>query len=314
MQLLCLPILSFLITLATTPIIIKKSYEKGIVGIDLHKLDRREIPRAGGLTIFAGYLGALTLAGFLPLDEKLMLSIFLSSSLGALIGLVDDIFTLNRKTLVALTFVVGLPIITFRAGSTVVTIHPFGPVDLGVGFWLLVPLIFAFLTNSVNIYAGFNGLEAGLGVITCLSLGISAFIYGAMESATSLITISGALLGFLYHNKYPAKVFLGNSGTYLIGAVLAASIIAGVIKMAGIIACFPYVINFILRAIDRFTWTVGETNPDERIYTDKRSSLWALFIVNHPRDERTIVYYCLVLQMVFGVTAILYSILMNYWI
>jgi len=303
--------MSLIITLATTPMIIKKSYEKGIVGIDLHKLDKRKIPRAGGLTIFAGYLGALTITGFLPLDEKIMLSIFLSSSLGALIGLVDDIFTLSRKTLVAITFVVGLPIISFRAGITVVTIFPFGPVDLGVGFWLLVPLIFAFLMNSVNIYAGFNGLEAGLGLITCLSLGISAFIYGAMESAISLIIISGALLGFLYYNRYPARVFPGNSGTYLVGAVIAASIIAGVIKMAGIIACFPYVINFLLRAVDRFAWTVGETDSDARIYTDKRSSLWALFIVNRPRDERAIVYFCIVVQMVFGAAAVLYSVLMN---
>jgi UDP-N-acetylmuramyl pentapeptide phosphotransferase/UDP-N-acetylglucosamine-1-phosphate transferase len=99
------------------------------------------------------------------------------------------------------------------------------------------------LTNGINIYAGFNGLETGLGLITSFSLGICSLIYGSLESAISLLVLAGALTAFLKWNLPPAKVLPGNSGSYLIGAVLSASIIAGSIKLAGTIACVPYLFN-----------------------------------------------------------------------
>ena len=277
--------------------------------MDLHKKGMPEISIIGGIGCFAGLAAALTTAGLWSLDYRLLFAIFLSATLAALAGLIDDLFTLGKVALIVLTFLVSLPIVAFHAGSTKVYLSPFGPQDLGSLFWVLVPFAFAFLMNGVNVYAGFNGLEAGLGLVSSFSLATCAVIYGSLESAVSLFALAGALLAFLKWNSFPAKVFIGGSGTFLVGAVLASSIIAGSIKVVGIIALFPYILNFILRARDRFTSSVAdvETMPDGSLRKSGLTALWAVFIYGSSTNEQRMVNRCLALQILFGVVAILFA-------
>jgi len=277
--------------------------------MDLHKKGMPEIPIIGGIGCFAGLAAALTTAGLWSLDYRLLFAIFLSATLAALAGLIDDLFTLGKVALIVLTFLVSLPILAFHAGSTKVYLSPFGPQDLGSLFWVLVPFAFAFLMNGVNVYGGFNGLEAGLGLISSFSLATCAVIYGSLESAVSLFALAGALLAFLKWNSFPAKVFIGGSGTFLIGAVLASSIIAGSIKIVGIIALFPYILNFMLRARDRFTSSVADvqTMPDGTLRKSGLTALWAVFIYGSSTNEQRMVNRCLALQILFGVVAILFA-------
>jgi UDP-N-acetylglucosamine--dolichyl-phosphate N-acetylglucosaminephosphotransferase len=288
------------------PWLIASSNRSGFTGKDLHKNGTPEIPKIGGIGCFAGLAAALTISGLVNLDYRLLFAIFLSATLAVLAGLIDDLFTLSQVALVVLTFLISLPIIAFHAGSSRIY-FPFGPQDLGSLFWVLVPFAFAFLMNGVNIYAGFNGLEAGLGLVSSFSLAACAVIYGSLESAFALFALSGALLAFLKWNSFPAKTFIGGSGTFLIGAVLASSIIAGSIKIVGIIALFPYFVNFALRGLDRFTWSVGETMPDGSIMSPKVNALWALFMHNSSTHEQRVVARCIGLQILFGVAAILFA-------
>jgi len=277
--------------------------------MDLHRRGLPEIPIIGGIGCFAGLAAALTTAGLWSLDYRLLFAIFLSATLAALAGLIDDLFTLSKVALIVLTFLVSLPILAFHAGSTKIYLSPFGPQDLGPLFWVLVPFVFAFLMNGVNVYAGFNGLEAGLGLVSSLSLATCAVIYGSLESAVSLFALAGALLAFLKWNSFPAKVFMGGSGTFLIGAVLASSIIAGSIKIVGIIALFPYFVNFIFRAGDRFRSSVAdvETMPDGSLRKAGLTALWAVFIHGSSTNEQRMVNRCIALQIVFGTVAIVFA-------
>jgi UDP-N-acetylglucosamine--dolichyl-phosphate N-acetylglucosaminephosphotransferase len=161
--------------------------------------------------------------------------------------------------------------------------------------------------NGVNVYAGFNGLEAGLGVISAAALGVCAIFYGSLESAAALLALSGALLAFLRWNWYPARIFIGGSGTFLLGAVLASAIIAGSIKLAGVVALIPYGVNFVLRASDRFAWSVGETLPNGLLRSTKRNAMWALFMHSSTRREASIVGICLLVQTVFAAAAVAYA-------
>jgi UDP-N-acetylglucosamine--dolichyl-phosphate N-acetylglucosaminephosphotransferase len=277
--------------------------------MDLHKKGMPEIPIIGGIGCFAGLAAALTTAGLWSLDYRLLFAIFLSATLAALAGLIDDLFTLSRIALIVLTFLVSLPILAFHAGSTKIYLSPFGPQDLGVWFWVLVPFAFAFLMNGVNVYAGFNGLEAGLGLVSTFSLATCAVIYGSLESAVSLFALAGALLAFLKWNSFPAKVFIGGSGTFFIGAVLASSIVVGSIKVVGIIALFPYILNFILRARDRFVSSVAdvEAMPDGSLRNHGLTALWAVFIYGSSTNEQRMVTRCIALQILFGAIAILFA-------
>lgn len=299
-----LVVVAFLVTYASMPWLIEALGKAGITGRDLHKPRSHNLPTMGGVGVFVGFAAAMTLSPILQLDYRLLFAIFLSGTLAVLAGIVDDLFKLGKVALIALTFLLSLPVIAFQAGSTLVYLTPFGPADLGWFFWILVPFAFAFLMNGVNIYAGFNGLEAGLGLVATLSLGVCALIYGSLESAVALLSLGGGLLAFLKWNWFPAKVFIGGSGTFLLGAVLASAIVAGSIKVVGVIALFPYLINFVLRAMDRFTWSVGKTFPNGTVVSRKRNALWALFMYRRRRTERYVVLRCVAVQIVFAVAAI----------
>jgi UDP-N-acetylglucosamine--dolichyl-phosphate N-acetylglucosaminephosphotransferase len=304
---LVLLLVAFLATYLIMPWLIAALRKAGITGKDLHKPGTPEVPTMGGIGIFVGFATAMTFSALLGLDYRLLFAIFLSGTLAVLAGLVDDLFKLGKRTLVVLTFLISMPVVAFRAGSTLVYLTPFGPADFGWFFWLLVPFAFAFLMNGVNIYAGFNGLEAGLGAVSSVSLGICGLMYGSVESAAALFALSGALVAFFKWNWYPAKVFIGGSGTFLVGAVLVSSVLAGSIKVVGVIALFPYLANFVLRARDRFTWSVGETLRNGTVTSRKRNAMWALFMFRSPANERKIVQRCILIQLAFAFAAIIYA-------
>jgi UDP-N-acetylglucosamine--dolichyl-phosphate N-acetylglucosaminephosphotransferase len=302
-----LMLVAFLATYLIMPWLIAALRKAEITGRDVHKQAAPKVPTMGGIGVFVGFAAAMTFSALLGLDYRLLFAIFLSSTLALVAGLIDDLFKFRRLTLIIVTFLVSMPIVAFHAGSTLVYLTPIGPADLGLFFWVLVPFAFAFSMNAVNVYAGFNGLEAGLGIASSMSLAICAILYGSWESAVSLFALSGALLPFLSWNWSPAKVFIGNSGTMLIGAVLASSIIAGSIKVAGVIVFIPYVVNFVLRARDRFSSTVADVKilQNGALEKGRFTALWALFM--HGSKETDVVIRCILMQIGFGIVAILFA-------
>lgn len=294
------------VSILVTPALLRKASTLGILAPDVHKPLRPQIPDLGGIVVAASFVAAMTVGGLLPLNQVSVFIIFFTAMLGAIIGLIDDLLDLGITTHIFVTVLIGMPLVAYRAGSSVLGLTPWGPIDLGLYFLAVIPLITAFLTNGVNIYAGFNGLETGLAATTSLALGVSALLYGSTESALALLALSGALVGFARWNILPAKAMLGNIGTYLIGAVLSASIIVGSIKVAGAIACFPYFLNFLLRVKHKFKWTVGDTLPNGLLQAEGFVALWAIFM-QKPTTERKVVLGCITIQIVFGAIAILYS-------
>ena len=299
----------FVVAWLTTPLIIRKCREVGLVDIDLHKPQRPEVAKLGGLAIMIGFLSSITVTGFFGLDPLNGIAVLLSGALGGMLGLMDDLFKLDKRVLVVGSALAGMPMVAFRAGSTVIYATPWGPVDLGWVFWILVPLGFAYLMNAVNIYAGFNGLEAGLGLVTSGSLAICAAIYNSWISAVALAGLSGALLAFLRWNAYPAETFPGNVGTYLVGAVVAASVVAGTIKAAGFIASLPYFVNFLIRLRRGFKWTVGSLSEDGLLRSDGLEALWSIWMMKDGCSEKEVFVKSLVVQVVCGCASILYSLI-----
>jgi UDP-N-acetylglucosamine--dolichyl-phosphate N-acetylglucosaminephosphotransferase len=302
-------LVAFLATHLIMPWLIAALRKAEITGRDVHKRGGPEVPTMGGIGVFVGFATAMTFSALLGLDYRLLFAIFLSGTLALVAGLIDDLFTLGKLALIVVTFLVSMPIVAFHAGSTLVFLTPVGPADLGWFFWILVPFAFAFSMNGVNVYAGFNGLEAGLGVVSSVSLAICAILYGSWESAFSLFALSGALLSFLKWNWYPAKVFIGNSGTMLLGAVLASSIIVGSIKVVGVIVFIPYMVNFLLRARDRFNSTVADVKVRQNGDLENRrlTALWGLFMYRSPVKETSLVSRCILTQLVFGIAAVIFA-------
>jgi len=241
----------------TLALLIPRLRRAGITGRDLHKPGQPELPEMGGLGIVAGFCAGVLLAlgevSFLHLFPEVDMVILLAGLstvlLTGLIGLVDDLIGLRQWVKTLLPVIAALPLMAVRAGHTWMKVPFLGQVD----FWIFYPLVLVPLgitgaANAVNMLAGFNGLEVGMGLVALGSLAVIAATLGETTALILLLSGAGALLGVIYFNWYPARVFIGDVGTLSIGALIATGVIVGNFETAGLIVITPYALDFLIKA------------------------------------------------------------------
>ena len=147
------------------------------------------------------------------------------------------------------TLIAAIPLMVVNAGFTIMYL-PFGfRVELGILFPLLIiPIGVVGASNMVNMLAGYNGMEAGMGIVYIGMLGLFAYINNRDVAALIALVIFFSLLAFYIYNKYPAKILPGDSLTYLLGGSIAVIAIVGNIERAAIVSSVPFFIEFILKA------------------------------------------------------------------
>ncbi len=175
-------------------------------------------------------------------------------------------------------------------------------VDFGLFYPLLIlPLGFVFSANMVNLLAGYNGLETGMGLIYTGMLGVYAYVQGSyVASLIALVTFFG-LLAFFFYNKYPARIFPGDSLTYLLGGVIAVIGITGDIERAAIIAGLPFIIEFFLKMRSGFKAQTYGYYYEGRVKTDYKKiySLPHIFTNTGKFTEKQIAYIMMLIELVF---------------
>lgn len=255
----------FVIPFATTYLILPAaivSFKRAnIVGKDMHKPGQPEVAEMGGLVIVAGFsLGIITIIAvntFLPS----LLSISLIQILAAfsvvlimtLLGSVDDLIGVRQIPKALIPLLASLPLVAIKAGHTVMNIPLIGQIDLGIIYPLvLVPIGITGAGNAFNMLAGFNGLEIGMSMVATGALAIIAYSVGATTSFVILLALMGAQIAIIRYNWYPAKVFIGDTGTFSLGAIIASAVILGNFESAGIIVIIPYALDFLIKAMNRF--------------------------------------------------------------
>ncbi len=169
---------------------------------------------------------------------------------------------------------------------------------------MIIPIGFVGASNVVNTLGGFNGLEAGMGVVYTLSLGLYALINHRTNAATLLLTACLALLAFLRYNWYPAKILSGDSLTYLLGALVAASVIIGNMQRAGLIMMIPFIIEFVLKARSRFKAScIGKLREDGKLDPPygKKIYSWTHVLMNLGKlSERDVTIALISIQVFFA--------------
>ncbi len=232
-----------------------------IVGKDLHKPGQPEVAEMGGLVTIAGFTAGIIVVIALKTFFNHLISINLISIFAilstilliTLIGIVDDLILLRKSVKVIIPLFASFPLVAIKAGYTVMNIPFVGQVDFGILYPLiLIPVGITGAANAVNMLAGFNGLEVGMGTVAIICLSIVAYLTGATTSFFVLIAALGALIATLKYNWYPARVLIGDVGTLSIGAIVASSVILGNFEVAGAIIIIPYAVDFVLKAINRF--------------------------------------------------------------
>ncbi len=218
-------------SLIATPISRKIALRFGLIDHpDSHrKLHREPIALCGGISVlFCLFASVGVLALFAPglgymIQENFStaLSLVLGSIGIVVLGVLDDRFGLRGRQKLIGQMVICLSIIAF--GFTIKSFHIFGlpPFELGL---LAIPVTLGWMLlsiNSVNLIDGADGLCSSVGWIACAALSAIGWWTGNhMESIVAGV-LAGSLLGFLYFNLPPAKVFLGDSGSMLIGLILS---------------------------------------------------------------------------------------------
>lgn len=208
-----------------TPAVMKLAAAIGMMDRpDPRRIHKRPTPRGGGLAVFAGFhIAGLALFGFSIIVPELeeasswWLHILPASVFLAAVGLVDDRF--------------GMPPTVKLAGQVLAALLAFASDIhfehlLGIDLPLLVDLIltvgwFLGFVNAFNLIDGLDGLASGLAVIASLGLAGAMWIRGAAPILPLTLALLGAALAFLRYNFYPARVFLGDTGSMFIGFTLA---------------------------------------------------------------------------------------------
>lgn len=251
---------SFCITYISLYFLIPKLIEAKIVGIDINKEHKYEVAEMGGIAIVLGLImGMMVIVGsftfnFLAIKINFVLAALLSILILSIIGIIDDLLDVPQVVKAFLPLVAGIPLIALKATESTKMIFPFlGEIDFGIFYLVvLIPVGISVAANLTNMLAGFNGLEAGMGIVALIGGIIISYEVKSFE-ALSLYTVTlGALISFFLFNKYPAKVFPGDVGTLTIGAVIAVGSIIGNFESYAALLLLPHVVDFFIKAANKF--------------------------------------------------------------
>ena len=229
---------AFAISFLMTPPV--KRFAEAVGAIDIPKDERRvhkiPIPRMGGLAIYLGWV--LTTLLFCEMNMQ-MAGLLLGSVIIVVMGAIDDIVSLSPW--VKLGGQIAAALVAIRFGVVFDTISNFNPLSdnnfIQVG-WLSVPLTVFWIiacTNAVNLIDGLDGLAVGVSTISSVTMLVVALFVSEPGVTVILAALTGACIGFMPYNLNPAKIFMGDVGSQLLGFVLSCVSIMGLFKFHAII-------------------------------------------------------------------------------
>ena len=246
-------VVSLVIAYLMTPPV--KDFAGRVGAIDVPKDERRvhdhPIPRMGGIAIFLGFVISLLL--FVNMSTQVM-GLLVGAVIIAVMGAVDDI--VNLSPMVKLAFQLLAAIVAVRSGLVFDVIsnpNVFAEeTTIEIGF-LSVPLTILWIvgcTNAMNLIDGLDGLAVGVAAISSTSMLIVSLLVAEPVVSVILAALTGACLGFMPYNMNPAKIFMGDVGSQLLGFVLATASIMGLFKMHAIFTFFVPMLSLALPLTD----------------------------------------------------------------
>ena len=237
-------------SLLITPLVIKFAIKFGAVDKpNARKVHSKVMPRLGGLAIFIGVLAGYFVGGLY--NEKIT-----GISVGAIIiiitGILDDKYELSAKykllgQLLAAAAVVG-------SGLTVdhLTIPFVGTFDLGLWTYPVTVFWIVAITNAINLIDGLDGLSAGISAIVIATIAFMAGVAGKPLILMISLILLGSTLGFLFHNFYPAKIFMGDTGALFLGYSISILSLLGLYKS---VTLFSFIVPIIILGVPVFDTT-----------------------------------------------------------
>lgn len=218
---------TFLFTVLFIPIIGKIACFVGALDIpNERKVHTKPIPRLGGLGIYAGFLLGYMLFG----EQSIQMNAILIGSIIIIItGIIDDIKPVPAKYKFIFQ-VIAASIIPLYGGILLKDLSAFGIyIDLKIFAYPVTILFITAIINCINLIDGLDGLSAGISSIYFITIGIIAIILHNSSGLDVMLCfiMLGSTLGYLWHNFYPAKIFMGDSGSMFLGYIIAVIALLG---------------------------------------------------------------------------------------
>ncbi len=279
---------SFFLTVLIMPKWIKTCRKIGLVWEDMNKFGHpKNVAASGGaivvLSFVLGVMTYLALKTFIFSGQIKALEIFSLLSvilILGVVGLTDDLLGWKNKGLsmkfrLLLAAAASVPLVVINAGVHTMSVPFLGPINFGIFYpLLLIPVAVVGISTTYNFLAGFNGLEAGQGILIVGFLSFVAYATGSPWLAAVGLCMVGALVGFYFFNKVPADVFPGDIVTYSIGALIAGMAILGNFEKIAFVVFIPYILEVILKSrgkLKKHSFGVpdkygGLKKPYEKVY------------------------------------------------
>ncbi|ANZ61572.1 undecaprenyl-phosphate alpha-N-acetylglucosaminyl 1-phosphate transferase [Secundilactobacillus paracollinoides] len=230
-----------------TPFIRKLAFRVGAVdNPNARRVNKVPMPTMGGLAIFLAYTFATVFLLRQQISTKQLWGVFGGECIIILTGIIDDIFELKPRQKVLGISLAALEVY-FVAGVKMIHITlPFiGSISLG---WLSLPVTWIWIlaiTNAVNLIDGLDGLADGVGIIALSTMGITGFFF--LNVANTFVSISifalvFAMVGFLPYNFFPARIYLGDTGSLFIGFMISVFSLYGLKNVTFISVIIPVII------------------------------------------------------------------------
>jgi UDP-GlcNAc:undecaprenyl-phosphate GlcNAc-1-phosphate transferase len=279
-------IVAAVVVVVTTPLAGHLARAVGAVDMPSgRRIHETPTPRLGGLAILAGFL--VPVLFFLPPDSGAH-ALVTGAVLIACLGAVDDAFGLSPA--LKLAGQIACAAIPVAAGITIdhITLPLFGVFDLGPGQYPLTIIWFVAIVNMINFIDGMDGLAAGVTGIGATTFAILAASLGRADPAIMAAALAGACLGFLVHNFHPARIFMGDSGSMLLGFIMAGVAVNGVMKSAAAIAVVAPLVVLAIPILDTSFVVMKRLKHGLPVYSPDRSHFHHRFFAIGWSQRRTV--------------------------
>src|SRR6478609_11957614 len=292
-------VLALLIVILLTPAVGGMARMLGVVDRPgARRVNRGSVPRLGGIALFFGiFVPALA---FLPLGRETK-GLLLGMAVATTVGAIDDFRGLVwweklGGQIAAAAIPTGFGIWVHRFTFPILGVH-------ALPEWVGIPLTIAWIvaiTNMVHFLDGLDGLAAGVCAISGGTFCVIALSLGRPDTAILAAIVLGACLGFLRHNFYPARIFMGDSGALLLGFTLGALAIQGLLKTAAVATLLFPLLVLAVPIIDTSFVVAKRLKYRQPVYGADRSHLHHRFVNIGFSQRRAVVYlyaWCVMLAL-----------------
>ena len=272
---------------------------------DEHKPGRPMVPN--GLGVIYVLTSAAYLFSLSNFDNIGRAALTLASCIlfGGFMGLFDDWADLRWRYKALLPLIAALPLAVLRIGNSRMATYFWGKIDFGIYYYIvIVPLIVAITTNTVNQLGGLNGLETICPSIILTGFFIISVILNPDKQIFILLYVPLIVLWILAYFNFRGKIFVGNTGSFAFGITLAAYAIIANMEQALVISIIPYIINSSLILINALFFKRRARLEMDGILlkSSQRRSLATLIAYYYPTTERKLV---LIISSIFTLTTIM---------